>query len=667
MQASQCIGQVRDNEPPPRDDDNMDSTNALISNISSGSVNNTNVWNALFHSTSTSSEISNVTSATIDTDIVSSYTQHNPAVTTSLDDSFLFTLLNYSDLSNSSLFNHTEPEHTVAEIVIISILVSILSVATAGGNLLVIIAFKLDKQLQTITNYFLLSLAVADFAIGIISMPLCSVYLLMGYWPLGTILCDSWLSLDYTMSNASVANLLLICFDRYYSITRPLTYRANRTPKKVGVMIGCAWAISAILWTPWIFAWPHIEGERTVPDTECYIQFLETNAFITIVTACAAFFLPVTIMTILYYRIFMETEKRQKRIPMLQASKDSEGSRKSMASSDDDMIYCNRRSDSSPDFDGMFDMVDSDQRGQKSFWSRYNCCRIDREVDYNDDSSTSDPPGSPIGNINAQDTARNIIPPCKGVGSSFLRSVPNATNLQLNGRFMNKNNHSNLAIPLIAVEPTSASTTPVTPCTDITGTSSRHSNLSSVVDDCVDAMIDKDESMYTILIRLPRDDSVESDGKPSIKMMSDIETDDELKLTLTSNNDVDSDSSDQEQHVRIHESSFIRSDSRRNRGPPLPPPTGTPALGRRTHAADSARAAMQAKLAAKVARKVKNQRARRKRQERKQDKKAAKTLSAILFAFIITWTPYNIFAVVHAFCEGCIDPLLYDIGEYLSK
>lgn len=31
----------------------------------------------------------------------------------------------------------------------------------------------------------------------------------------------------------------------------------------------------------------------------------------------------------------------------------------------------------------------------------------------------------------------------------------------------------------------------------------------------------------------------------------------------------------------------------------------------------------------------------RRKNERKQESKAAKTLSAILFAFIITWTPYN--------------------------
>jgi muscarinic acetylcholine receptor M3 len=84
---------------------------------------------------------------------------------------------------------------------------------------------------------------------------------------------------------------------------------------------GCAWGISLLLWPPWIYSWPYIEGERTVPDHECYIQFIETNHYITFGTAIAAFYVPVTVMCILYWRIWRETEKRQKDLPNLQAGK----------------------------------------------------------------------------------------------------------------------------------------------------------------------------------------------------------------------------------------------------------------------------------------------------------------------------------------------------------
>jgi len=69
--------------------------------------------------------------------------------------------------------------------VAITSIAALLAVTTSGGNLLVIAAFRVDPQLQRVSNYFLLSLAVADFAIGAVSMPLFTVYLLLGRWPLG--------------------------------------------------------------------------------------------------------------------------------------------------------------------------------------------------------------------------------------------------------------------------------------------------------------------------------------------------------------------------------------------------------------------------------------------------------------------------------------------------
>jgi muscarinic acetylcholine receptor M3 len=130
-----------------------------------------------------------------------------------------------------------ESHYTVTQMVFIAILAGTLSIFTVVGNIMVMVSFKIDKQLQTISNYFLFSLAVADFAIGLISMPLFTVYTLLGYWPLGPLVCDTWLALDYLASNASVLNLLIISFDRYFSVTRPLTYRAKRTTNKAAIMI----------------------------------------------------------------------------------------------------------------------------------------------------------------------------------------------------------------------------------------------------------------------------------------------------------------------------------------------------------------------------------------------------------------------------------------------
>jgi hypothetical protein len=54
---------------------------------------------------------------------------------------------------------------------------------------------------------------------------------------------------------------------------------------------------------------------------------------------------------------------------------------------------------------------------------------------------------------------------------------------------------------------------------------------------------------------------------------------------------------------------------------------------------------------------------KQRRQERRQDRKAAKTLSAILLAFVVTWTPYNVFTVIQTFCPTLIDPTVYAVGQ----
>lgn len=104
----------------------------------------------------------------------------------------------------------------ILQLVSFSIPFAIMSLLTIGGNALVIMAFVLNKLLtKTLSNYFILSLAMADLLIGTISMNLFTINVVYGEWPLGHIACNFWLTVDYWASNASVLNLLLICLDRY--------------------------------------------------------------------------------------------------------------------------------------------------------------------------------------------------------------------------------------------------------------------------------------------------------------------------------------------------------------------------------------------------------------------------------------------------------------------
>ncbi|XP_061617637.1 muscarinic acetylcholine receptor M2a [Phyllopteryx taeniolatus] len=227
-------------------------------------------------------------------------------------DALNFSYWNSSEANDTNAAEEHEGSYKTVEVVFIVLVAGSLSLVTVIGNILVMLSIKVNRNLQTVNNYFLFSLACADLIIGLCSMNLYTVYIVIGYWPLGPVVCDLWLALDYVVSNASVMNLLIISFDRYFCVTKPLSYPVKRTTKMAGMMIAAAWVLSFILWAPAILFWQFIVGGRTVPEKECYIQFF-SNAAVTFGTAIAAFYLPVIIMIQLYWQISRASKSRVKK------------------------------------------------------------------------------------------------------------------------------------------------------------------------------------------------------------------------------------------------------------------------------------------------------------------------------------------------------------------
>ncbi|XP_070137835.1 alpha-2 adrenergic receptor isoform X2 [Drosophila bipectinata] len=198
--------------------------------------------------------------------------------------------------------------YTLTHIVIASIIVTILMIIIVVGNMLVIIAIATEKSLKNIQNWFIASLAVADFFLGLIIMPFSLANELMGYWIFGSWWCDIHSAMDVLLCTASIMNLCLISLDRYWSITKAVDYLKSRTPARAAVMITAVWIMSALICIPPLLGWKVKMPEGQLPKCE-----LSEDIGYVLYSALGSFYIPSCIMVFVYIRIYFAAKARARR------------------------------------------------------------------------------------------------------------------------------------------------------------------------------------------------------------------------------------------------------------------------------------------------------------------------------------------------------------------
>lgn len=183
--------------------------------------------------------------------------------------------------------------------ILTSIFICIVMLATIIGNSLVIFCVCYYPRLRGRTNYLIVSLAVADWLVGTLSLPLRLAQTVNhDEWPFDNYGCQFWILVDMLCSAASILSLMGISFDRLIAVVDPLKYEKRMRPSHVYLMIGITWSFAIICAGLSMANWT--EGSVILSTPQCAIISKEYITFVSI----AAFFVPLAIVLVNYGIIF---------------------------------------------------------------------------------------------------------------------------------------------------------------------------------------------------------------------------------------------------------------------------------------------------------------------------------------------------------------------------
>lgn len=121
-------------------------------------------------------------------DIITKITAATTTMTTVTTTVTAAVISSLNGLDDTTISNSFDKSATIA---IICLLIGVMIVATLVGNSLVIMAVLLVRKLKIQpANYLLVSLAVADFCVGLLVMPIALIDLLTDRWILGGLVRD---------------------------------------------------------------------------------------------------------------------------------------------------------------------------------------------------------------------------------------------------------------------------------------------------------------------------------------------------------------------------------------------------------------------------------------------------------------------------------------------
>ena len=184
------------------------------------------------------------------------------------------------------------------------------------GNTLLCIAFIKNNHLRSVTNIFVLTLAVSDIVMSLTCMPLSEGSLLAGEWIFGDLLCHIQGFLAHFLAFLSLEMMAITAANRYFRVIKQDLYKKIFTPGYTTLIILSASLLSVGILASITFA-QHgnlfVFHPGKAICVNLYRSLISTQIY-TIFSSVTFVFLPAIVIIWCYTKVFRSIRRHFRRL-----------------------------------------------------------------------------------------------------------------------------------------------------------------------------------------------------------------------------------------------------------------------------------------------------------------------------------------------------------------
>ena len=164
-------------------------------------------------------------------------------------------LLNYTEEYNTSFHDcprgiySGNDKYSFSAEVCVTVCYILTFVVGLLGNTLVIYVVARWTKMQTVTNLYILNLAISD-EIFLMGIPFIIATAIYSGWPFECIMCKLYFTTTALNQFTSTMFLTILSADRYMAVCQPISSNHFRTKMNSRIVSATAWAASALMGTP---------------------------------------------------------------------------------------------------------------------------------------------------------------------------------------------------------------------------------------------------------------------------------------------------------------------------------------------------------------------------------------------------------------------------------